>query len=114
MTLNQVVDPWVSDNQFEQPDPGKRFLAFDVTIQNVGKSGTHDANPFNFKLTDSESFAYETSFFGPDPQLHSTDLGSGEKTRGWVPFEVNQNASLAVLKYDPNMFTTDDIEFQFP
>jgi hypothetical protein len=114
VTLNQVVDPWVSDNQFEQPDAGKRFVAFDVTIENVGGSGTHYASPINFKLTDSESFAYEITFFGPDPALRTTGLGSGEKTRGWVPFEVNQNASLAVLKYDPNMFTTDDIEFQFP
>jgi len=113
VTLNQIADPWVSDNQFIQPDPGKRIVAFDVTIENTGKSGTHGANPFNFKLTDTQSFAYETSFFGPDPALGATNLGSGEKTRGWVPFEVNQDASLAVLKYDPNMFTTNDIEFQF-
>jgi len=113
VTLNQVADPWVSDNEFIQPDAGKRIVAFDVTIENTGKSRTHGANPFNFKLTDAQSFAYETSFFGPDPALHATDLGSGEKTRGWVPFEVNQGASLGVLKYDPNMFTTNDIEFQF-
>ena len=113
VTLNVIQDPWTSDNEFIQPDAGKRFVAFDVTIENPGDSGTHSANPFNFKLTDAESFAYDPTFFGPDPQLGSVDLGSHEKTRGWITFQVNQATPLKLLKYDPNFFTTDDIEFRF-
>jgi len=76
-------------------------------------SGTHGANPFNFKLSDAEDFAYEVTFGGPEPAVHAVDLGSGEKTRGWVAFEVNAGTPLKRLKYDPNPFTTNDIEFQF-
>jgi hypothetical protein len=113
VTLNATADPWVSDNQFIRPDAGKRFVAFDVTIQNSKDSGTHGANPFNFKLSDAEDFAYEVTFGGPEPAVHAVDLGSGEKTRGWVAFEVNAGTPLKRLKYDPNPFTTNDIEFQF-
>jgi len=113
ITLNEIVDPWASDNQFIQPEAGKRIVAFDVTIENIGKSGTHTTNPFNFKVTDVESFAYDPAFFGPEPSLDFIDLGSSEKTRGWVSFEVDSNTALAVLKYDPDIFTKSDIEFQF-
>lgn len=113
VTLNGIVDPWVSDNQFIQPDPGKRFVAFDVTIQNTGESGTHHCNPFKFSLSDAEAFAYEATFGWADPSLNAVDLGSGQKTRGWVTFEVNEGTRLEMLKYDPGIFTTDDIEFQF-
>ena len=111
VTLNQIADPWQSE--FLPPDAGKRYVAFDVTVENIGKSGTHDANLFNFKLTDAQAFAYEATFIGPDPSLGYVGLGSGEKTRGWVSFEVNQGAGLDVLKYDPDIFSKDDIEFQF-
>jgi hypothetical protein len=113
VTLNQITDPWISDNQFVQPAAGKRYVAFDVTIENAGSSGTHSANLFNFKLSDAEDFAYEASFFGPEPSLTLTDLGSGQKTRGWIGFEVNANTPLSVLKYDPQIFSTSDIEFLF-
>ncbi|MCH8994846.1 MAG: DUF4352 domain-containing protein [Chloroflexi bacterium] len=113
ITLNEITDPWVSDNQFIQPDPGRRFVAFDVTIENTGGSGTHGASIFKFRLSDAEDFAYEASFFGPEPSLSSTDLGSGQKTRGWLAFEVNEGTPLQVLKYDPRLFSTNDIEFHF-
>lgn len=113
VTVNGLADPWVSDNEFMQPDTGKRFVAFDVTIQNTGESGTHHCNPFNFSLTDAEDFAYEATFGWADPPLHAVDLGSGQKSRGWVTFEVNEGTPLQLLKYDPDIFSTNDIEFQF-
>jgi len=112
VTLNEIVDPWLSDT-FMEPDAGRRFVAFDVTIQNVD-GGTQIAAPFGFKLSDAEDFAYDWSMSGPDPGLHFIDLGSGQKTRGWVTFEVNGGTPLKLLKYDPDPFTTNDIEFQFP
>lgn len=111
ITLNETVDPWVSENMFIQPDPGRRFVAFDVTIEQVG--GSHLASEFNFQLTDVEGFAYDTAFLGAEPPLQMIDLGKGQKTRGWVTFEVNEGTPLKLLKYDPNPFTTKDIEFQW-
>ena len=33
VTLNEIVDPWISDNPFFGASPGNRKVAFDVTIQ---------------------------------------------------------------------------------
>lgn len=117
ITLNEIADPWVSPATFapDTPDPGKRFVAFDVTIQYVRESGTHFACGFGFRLTDADAFAYDMALlFDLEPSLECLDLGGGEKTRGWIAFEVNEGAALKLLKYDPDPFTTDDIEFQFP
>jgi hypothetical protein len=116
VTLNEITDPWVSPAQFapDQPDPGMRFVALDVTIEHVGKGGTHFACGFGFKLTDAEGYAYDPALiFDLEPDLNCIDLGSGEKTRGWIGFEVREGGGLSLLKYDPNVFTTDDIEFRF-
>lgn len=116
ITLNEIVDPWVSTAEFapDEPGPGKRFIAMDVTIQYVADSGTHLACPFDFRLTDSDAFAYNTAFvFDLQPTLECIDLGGGQRTRGWIVFEVNEGAQPDLLKYDPDIFSTNDIEFQF-
>ena len=111
--LNTINDPWTSDNQFIKPDAGKRFVYFDVTVEYFNDSDTHGANPFYFGVTDTTAFAYDPSLFGPDPQMHAVDLRPNEKTRGWVTFEVNQTAQLQKLRYKPNVFKDDYIEFNF-
>jgi len=111
ITLSQIVDPWVSDNMFIEPASGKRFVSFEVTIEQM--DGSHLASDFNFQLTDAEGFASDPTFGGPEPALPTIDLGKGQKTQGWVLFEVNEGTALKLLKYDPNLFTTNDIEFQF-
>lgn len=116
VTLNEIMDPWVDTTEFfsDEPAPGKRFVAFDVTLENVADSGTHFAFSGNFKLTDIDGFVANEGFvINLEPHLFGADLGSGEKTRGWIVFEVNEGAALDILKYDPDIFTTDDIEFQF-
>ena len=116
ITLNEIVDPWVSAAEFapDEPDPGKRFFALDVTIQYVADSGTHLACDFNFRLTDTDAFAYDAAFlFDLEPRLDCIDLGGGERTRGWIAFEVNEGAQLDLLKYDPRLFSPNDIEFHF-
>ena len=116
ITLNEIVDPWVSTAEFapDEPGPGKRFFALDVTIQYVTDSGTHLACDFNFRLTDTDAFAYDPEFlFDLEPRLECIELGGGERTRGWIAFEVNEGAQLDLLKYDPRLFSPNDIEFHF-
>ena len=116
ITLNEIVDPWVSTAEFalDEPGPGKRFVTFDVTLHRTKESGTHFACWTDFTLTDTDAFLYEYELlFDLEPQLDCVDLGGGQKTRGWIGFEVDEETPLDVLKYDPNFLTTNDIEFRF-
>ena len=111
--LHEIADPWTSESPFQRPAEGRRIVAFDVTIDFFDDDGTHNANPFHFKLTDVREFAYAEALRGPEPMLQAIGLGPGEKTRGWIAFEVESSAALDVLTYDPNQFTKADIEFAF-
>ncbi len=116
ITLNEIADPWVSSSDFapDEPGPGKRFVAFDVTMHRTKESGTHFACWTEFSLTDTEGFLYEYEIlFDLEPPLDCVNLGGDQKTRGWIGFEVDEGTPLDVLKYDPNILTTNDIEFQF-
>ena len=111
--LNAITDPYTSDNQFIKPGAGKRWVSFDVTVEYFNDSDTHSANPFNFGLSDTQSFAYDPTFSGPDPKLGAVELRPNEKTRGWVTFEVGETAKLQSLRYKPNVFKDSYIEFDF-
>jgi len=119
VTLNEIRDPFEPAEIFAQPYEGNRFVVFDVTIERTG-SGGRFVWCGDFKLIDADGFVYEESFdavfaLGTEnlPTLDGTNIGKGEKVRGWCGFEVRADAKLSVLKYDPNPFTTNDIEFRF-
>ncbi len=116
ITLNEIIDPWISTAEFafDEPGPGNRFIAMDITIQYTKDSGTHFACDINFRLTDAEACAYDAAILiDLEPSLKCIDLGGGQKTRGWMGFEIGEGAILDLLKYDPDILTTNDIEFQF-
>ncbi len=116
ITLNEIIDPWISTAEFafDEPGPGNRFVAMDITIQYTKDSGTHFACDINFRLTDAEAFAYDAAILiDLEPSLKCIDLGGGQKTRGWMGFEIGGGAIMDLLKYDPDFLTTNDIEFQF-
>jgi hypothetical protein len=113
VALHAITDPWISDNAFDEAPAGRRLVAFDVTIDFADEGGTHMANPFHFKLTDSADFAYAEILGGPEPALNAISLGPGQKTRGWIAFEVQAGIPLKQLSYDPDTSTEEAVEFSF-
>jgi len=113
VVLHAITDPWTSESEFEQAPDGRRLVAFEVTIGFLDDNGSHMANPFHFKLTDSADFAYAEVLGGPEPSLNAVTLGPGQKTRGWIAFEVQAGTPLKELKYDADASTEEAVEFSF-
>ena len=101
VTVNEMIDPFAPENADERPTDGRRFVALDVTVQNSEDAGgSHYVSSYLFKLTDSENFAYERSLATTEPALaEELELAPGEKTRGWVMFEVAEGNDLKSLAY---------------
>lgn len=115
VTLLEVTDPWTGDGTLWGPQPGTKYVAIRVAVENLG-GGDHDLDSTNFHLKTS-SFDGEVTFFKAEPDLFAAgpflDLSPGARAEGWVTFVVAEPAQLTMLKYDPDIFTTKDIEFHF-
>jgi hypothetical protein len=57
-------------------------------------------SPSSFRLTDAENFVYtQPSFSWLEPRLPPISLEPGQKTQGWIMFEVNAATPMEVLRY---------------
>ena len=102
VTASQLVDPWTPDATGDQPAPGRRYIALEVTVE----APTSDEVPGGFvstsafKLTDSEGFAYAPTASQAKPELpENLQLTPGEKTRGWIMFEIDAANEIDSLTY---------------
>ncbi len=120
VTLNELRDPFQPRSQFAQPDPGQRFVAFDVTIQRTGGDPSefiycgdfYFVDTAGFSWDDYDSFAVSSENLSP---LRGTSIAVGESIRGWCAIEVPQAATLSYLGFnvgDP-FSRSDDIQFRF-
>ncbi len=77
-----------SPNEFITPKSGNRFVTIEVLYVLTG-AGKVDYNPYDWKISDSQGFSYNSTFGVADPALNSGSLSnSGDKARGFVAFEV--------------------------
>lgn len=74
------------------PNPGNRYIALDVSVQ--ATSDRVSVSPFDFTVQDADGYVYDSTYFGREPALGSTDLAPGRTIRGWVTFEVPADARL--------------------
>jgi hypothetical protein len=82
-------------------DKGKIFLAIELIIKS-GADKDVDVNPLYAKIEDSEGHEYRNSIFRKEPSLMAqSDLPKGGMVRGWVTFEVPENAHGFILTYEP-------------
>ncbi len=96
VTVRAVEDP-VRGAAID-PAPGRRLVAFDITIEAAG--GTVSVASQDFALQDEQGYVYEAAFAGREPALRSTNLVRGRTVAGWVTFEVPAGAKLVALYAD--------------
>jgi hypothetical protein len=98
--VHEVIDP-LPPGRFFGPDEGNRWVAVDVSVQNVSnKMGDYNALDFKVKTTANHE-ALSTTFTDQEPQLVAGDLDPGETARGWLTFEIPEDEDLATLVCEP-------------
>lgn len=107
ITVHSVQD-YTSDNQFLQPDSGNKYLAVEITIENINAASQGYANPFYFSLQDSDGYVYDYSWSGKEPMLTSDEIQRGRKQKGFLTFEVPATQTNFVLDYDSSFWGTND------
>lgn len=80
------------------PKEGTKLVAVEIIVSNIS-GDMLGVNPLNATLVDSEGFTYQTELGGVDEQIPTLDIFAGEKVRGFIAFQVPENATPASIKY---------------
>ncbi len=93
----------------ENAKPGNVFILVDTEIKNIG-ADCEFVTEYNFSLTDSTGYKYDTEHYAGDDKLKNTDLYQNQRIRGIVLFEIPQAATgLKLLYYFENIGGTPEI-----
>lgn len=98
MTLVSVKE--CKSRQYYHPRQGDMWLGVEVKIESTSDNELR-VNPFYATLHDAQHHTYLPTFGGCRPQLDSMRMKKGDKTRGWITFEIPRAATGIRLVYDP-------------
>lgn len=110
VTVHQVVSPWESGNQFEVPRPGHHFVAVEASLVNVDGDELEVWSSFlGAEVSDSLGRPWDTAFAGYELPTLDGDVGLGMTRRGWVVFEVADDATGLLLRIAGNVTATGSL-----
>lgn len=96
-TVHSVEDP-AKAGEFFGPDPGKRWVVIEVTQEALDKQVS--GSPFDFTVQDKDGFIYDFDFGEKEPEFGSRELAPGQRQRGFITFEVPEDAELVAVWVD--------------
>ena len=112
VTATRLIDPWLPEASEDAPPPGRRYVALEVTIEYPGdRPFSHYVTSSNFKLIDSDDFAFGAtkSLVGP-PIPEALELAPGQRTKGWVMFEIDDASDIKAVMYALSEVALPDAE----
>lgn len=98
-TVNSVEDPAEEpEDEFFGPEEGNRWVVLDITQEAAG--GEDSAGPWDFTVQDEDGFIYEWTFGEAEPEFPSVQLADGQRVRGYLTFEIPEDAVLVAVYAD--------------
>jgi len=109
VTLHQVTDPYSSSNPLERPQPNQRFVAVELEVANTGDAAQTLSTLLGTELTDSQNRPWDIALAGTDLPHLDGNVAPGEARRGWVVFDVAQDATGLRLRIKGNLTATGSL-----
>jgi len=110
--IGKIADPWLPSEGDSLPAAGFRFVAIEVTVAAAPENeSAYPTGTYDFQLVDDEQFTYGPLVSGAEPTFpEEVNLGPGEKTHGWVTFEVaDRNGIESLTSYEETVYLGDDV-----
>lgn len=101
---------YVEDNEFMQPEAGKKYIYIQLAFENTSKSTDDSISSFSFECY-ADGYAAE-SYYGGEGDLSAT-LSPGRTTSGFLYFTVPEDAKEIEIEYETNIFTEKKIKFAY-
>jgi hypothetical protein len=97
LVVNTVTDPFVSGNEFDTPDEGKRYVAVDVSVTNEGAKPETVSSMMCFDLLDTTGQKYTMALVAGAPAAPDGEVDPGQPLRGTLTYEIPQTVPSADL-----------------
>jgi hypothetical protein len=107
ITVNQVTNP--AGDQFNQPDPGNKFLVIDLTIQNQSATAISFSSLLQTWLKDASAQKYDVDLMASVASGNSSpdgEIAPGETVRGQICFQVPATATGLTFVFDADVWGT--------
>ena len=107
ITVNGVTYP--AGDQFNQPNPGSKFLVVDLTIQNQSAEAISFSSLLQTWLKDASSQKYDVDLMASVASGSSSpdgEIAPGETVRGQIGFQVPETATGLVFVFDADFWGT--------
>ena len=101
---------YVEENEFMQPDAGKKYIFLQFAFENTSKTSDTSISFYSFECY-ADGYAAEMYYGGGDDL--SATLSAGRATTGCLYFEVPTDAEVIEVEYETNIFTEKKIKFIF-
>ena len=98
-----------TDNEFLQPDAGKKYIFIELYCENISKSDT-SISSFSFECY-ADGYSCDGAYLSEN-ELSAT-LSPGRSTSGRVYFTVPENSSEIQIEYEVNVWTEEKAIFAF-
>ncbi len=95
------------ESVFLKPEPGNKFAAVQVIVDNTNGTEDWEVIPSYFILKDSENNTYIQNYYFVRPTLNFGIIDNGEMAKGWVSFEIPADLDIKSLKlrYEDKSYT---------
>lgn len=93
---------YVEDNQFLQPDEGKKYVFVELAFENTGKKDT-SVSSFSFN---AYADGYEADQYYGSGNSIDASLSPGRTTTGLIVFQVPVDSTQVEVEYTPNLFNS--------
>ncbi len=111
--VHEFIDPYDDDNRFLGPDAGRRWVAVDVEVFNIGDQPRDVTSVFCFDLQDELNRNFDQELFA-DTKVDAPngEVQPGESRRGTIVFEIPDDASGLRLNFKCQLLSTGSVTIQ--
>jgi hypothetical protein len=112
ITVMEFDDDVTEDSSYSSPKFGYKFVAVDVKIINNSTYSKY-VSAYDFSIKDEEGYDYESTYKETKtPRLAGKTISKGKSLRGWITFEVPEDAQELTLNYEVNYSSTISVELE--
>ena len=112
VALTSVSDPLSEDETLLEPDPGRRLVMFEFSVENDGFGDIEIERP-DFRLRDEEGEEYDPELALVAGHRAPRDVEEDETAALAVVFEVLEGVEPAELKYSPSFGFRNNVRYVF-